>query len=131
MQGQAINAETVKAMTSFRNPLPLKLISCCRQMPSWQLLPHKAPMALAVETQAAYKCPGSYLSQKKKKDLVRGYGMRTHLSPWSPLCLANWLVKKAPLLLLAIAQNGQHAVAWGIPTETTVPVRRCGFKHLA
>lgn len=67
MQGQAINAEMVKAMTSSRNPLLLKLISCCRQVPSWQLPPHRAPTALAVETQAAYKSPGSYLSQKKEK----------------------------------------------------------------
>jgi len=50
MQGQSINADLVKAITYCRNILTLKLISCCRQVPSWQLLTHTASTALAVET---------------------------------------------------------------------------------
>lgn len=126
MQGQGINAEMAKAITSCRKTLTLRLISCCRQVPGWQLLTRTASTALAVETQASYKSPVQICP--RKKDLVHGYGMKIDLSSCSPLRLADWLVRKALLLLLAVSHTGQRSVACGISMETIVPVRRCRFK---
>lgn len=55
----------VKAITSCRNTLTLKLISCCRQVQSCQLLTHTASTAKAVETQASHKSPVQICPRKK------------------------------------------------------------------
>lgn len=118
MQAQGICAEVVNPVTSCRNTLTFKLVSCCKMGNKLTATHSHRTCSVPVETQVF--CKSSVISVPEKRVRKHVYLMLTSL----PRQLAL-------LILLAILHNDQPSATSGTAVETTTSVRRCRFKRSA